>query len=297
MHYWLILGSAIGFGLAPMLVQILLSAQFRPEVIALYRFAVPLLLVLPNLRGMMAQPGEWLRTGLVGAFAAIGMVSYFALFQIMPPSTLILIYYTYPMFAILIGCLFFGTPPTRNRFITAALILLAVVMTLDGASLTGVTPWTLAASFLAPVGFAILLNYFSSPVKSLPTRQRMAASLLGHMVVLIPLVIWLQPAKLLPQIATEWLWLGALGFFSAAIPQFLFARGCLRAGMESTTLIGSTEIVFAMLFGTLLFGTTLTHTEILAAILIVLSSLVRLEQTPQNAKETSKPKTTSVDPT
>lgn len=282
MHQLLILGSAIGFGLAPTLVQILLQQEFGAETIALYRFGVPFIIFIPSLLSLRHNLDEALRTLLIGAISAIGMVVYYALFDLLPATTLILIYYTYPLFAIVIGCLFFAVPATRNRFITAALIVVSVLMTLDNPSVsTGIKWWLWLLAFIPPLSFALLLNYFSNPVKPLTSSGRMSASLLGHMLVLIPLIVFLQPDKILPTVSGNWLWIAALGMLSAAIPQYLFARGSVQVGLESTTSIGSTEVIFAMAFSALFFGEELTRTEYLAGILMVMASLICLEPIPE----------------
>jgi drug/metabolite transporter (DMT)-like permease len=277
MHSWLILGSAVGFGLTPTLVQALLQQQFSAETIALFRFGVPFLLFLPALTQCRHCVVESLRTALVGAISAIGMLVYYRLFNQMPATTLILVYYTYPLFAILIGCLFFNIPATRNRFIAAAMIAIAVMTTLDSPNVAEVMWWQWIASFAPPISFAFLLNYFSNPVAPLTSSARMSAALLGHMLILIPLIYWLQPDKLLPTVPTEIMWIVALGLLSCAIPQYLFARGSVKAGLESTTMIGSSEVIFAMAFTVIFLDHELSRSEYLAAILIVMSSLIRNE--------------------
>ena len=277
MHSLLILGSAVGFGLAPTLVQVLMQQQFSAETIALFRFGVPFILFLPALIQCRHHVAESFRTALVGAISAIGMVVYYRLFNQMPATTLILVYYTYPLFAILIGCLFFNIPATRNRFIAAAMIAKAVFTTLDSPNVADVMWWQWIAAFAPPISFAILLNYFSNPVTPLTSSARMSSALLGHMLILIPLIYWLQPDKILPTIPTDIIWIVALGLLSCAIPQYLFARGSVKAGLESTTMIGSTEVIFAMAFTVVFLDHELSRSEYLAAILIVMSSLIRLE--------------------
>lgn len=96
--------------------------------------------------------------------------------------------------------------------------------------------------------FALLINYFAHPVKEIKTGERMCAMLLGHLVILIPLTFWQVPEIVITQSNEQWGLILALGFFAAALPLFLFAKGTALAGMAHSTMISTCEIVFAMLF-------------------------------------------------
>ncbi|MDP5254991.1 MULTISPECIES: DMT family transporter [unclassified Vibrio] len=273
-----ILGSAIGFGLTPSLIQILLQQNYSAEVLAFFRFGLPALLCLPWLLSNQYKVAELLRTLLVGALSGIGMLCYYALFYYVPASTLILCYYSYPLFSMLIAYLAFGSSLTRNRLICSFLILVAMYISLNAEPFSSLDYWQWVAVWLPPISFAILINYFSNPVEPMKPKVRMAASLTGNVIVLLPFIVWLQPIKMLPTSGHEWLWVILLAGLSAAVPQYLFAKGSQSAGQEQTTLIGSSEIVFAMVFSHYFLNTPLTKNSILAALIIIAASLIRLEK-------------------
>ncbi len=273
----LILISAVGFGLSPMLAQLLLQQGLTPEAVALFRFLIPTLIILHCLRSRECLSAEYLRTVLIGAVAGCGMLAYFYCFVLLPATTVILIYYSYPLFAMLIGWFAFRQPMTRNRLIAAAMIMLAVMLMLEPAEAAGLSFWSVMLAFAAPVAFALLLNYFARPVEAIAPRSRMSGSLLGHMLILVPAYLISDQPFLLPESDSVLLLILAIGILAAALPQYLFARGCMSASMERIATFSSTEVVFALLFSALFLGTEIGRIEMIASGLILMAGFIRLE--------------------
>ena len=279
----MMVGAAIGFGSGPVLSQLLLLQEFSPETIALYRFAIPALLVLPWLASFRSYPAEYLRCIALGIFSALGMLAFLYSFSWLPATTVILTYYTYPLFAMLIGWAFFGHILTRNRLIAGALIMLAVAI-MQKPEAAGHLSWqALLLCFMAPVSYALLINYVARPVQVLKVSERMSAMLAGHLIILVPLSFWQLPVIFIPQ-SSEQLWLIlALGILSAALPQYLFARGTALTGMERSVMISTCEVVFALIFAAVLLQQDVSRLEVIASVLILVSGLIRPEPDQQNS--------------
>lgn len=270
-------GAAMGFALSPMLAQMLLQQGISPEVIALYRFAISALLVLPYIRVFREHFRESMRTFALGMIGACGMLAFLCSFTWLSATTVILTYYTYPLFALAFGWGLFGQALTRNRLIAAALILLAVLLMQGPLNGNDLPLWMICIGFVAPASYALLINYIANPVQPLKTEERMMTCLTGHLAVLVPLTLWQSPQIILPQSDVQ-LWLVlAIGILASAIPQYLFARGALLAGMERTTMISTSEIVFALLFSMVLLNSEVSRLELIASALILISGLIRLE--------------------
>lgn len=278
----MLLGAAIGFGLGPMLAQLLLLQGFTPEVIALFRFAIPLLIMLPFLRNFSWTDPEYQRTMAVGSLMGCGMLAHLYSFSWLPASTVIQIYYTYSLFAIGLGWALFRQPATQNRLISAGLIVIAVYLMLDPSSFEEQPLWALPLSFLAPVSYALLLNYFAKPKSPLLSSQRMGACAIGHLIVLLPIIVWQMPVQIMPATTEQATLVIALGLLAATLPQYLFARGSLTTGVERLTTIGSMEIIFALLFGVLFMSHEVGRLDITAVGLIILAGLIRLEPHKEN---------------
>ncbi|OEE59228.1 hypothetical protein A1OK_14390 [Enterovibrio norvegicus FF-454] len=276
----MMIGTAIGFGLNPLLSQLLFQQGFSPEVVALFRFGIPMLFVLPYLGAMKHNRSEYLRSMAVGACSGVGMLAFLESLHWVSPTSVIMIYYTYPLFAMLLGWLCFGQAITRNRMIAAGIIGLAVSLMQGSFGASNASVGQVLLCFVAPASYALVINYFSRPVRPLKVGERMSAAMAGHMIVIVPLVGMIQPTIVLPVTAEQsWLILG-LGVFSAAIPQYLFVRGSLLIGGEKATMISTFEIVFALLFSVMLLGQSISYLELVACSLIVIAGLIRFEPEP-----------------
>ncbi len=273
-----ILASALGFGLTPSLIQLLLPLGFNPQVLAIIRFGIPCLMFMPFLFYRQQNFAETWRTLAIGAISGLGMLCYYQLFTRVPAAILILCYYTYPLFTIAIGYVAFGVVLTRNRLVAASLITIAIALTIQGDQETSLIGWQWVLVWFPPLSFALLINYFSRPIAPMPINSRMAASLFGTLTALIPVGVLLPIEKFLPSAPTEWLWILALGILSAGLPQYFFMKGSQTSDLESTTMISSLEVVFAMGLAYLLLQQPITQSALFSALLIVMASLIRFEE-------------------
>lgn len=277
---WLIIASACGFGLNPMLAQLLYGLGFDFQVVTLYRFLIPAVLLLPMLRIKSVELGEAGRMFAFGVANALAMLAYFNAIQTIEPAQAIFVYYTYPIFSLLVGWLVWGKKPRRNGVVAGALILLAASMVLAPGQLPAEHYWVLASTFFAPLVVASLIQYLAKPKQSLAVTQRINMSLLGHMLVLLPVVIWHGPEQWLPVTWQGGVWLIALAVFASTLPQYLMTLGVAKVGSDRTAIAGSAEMVVAMISGTLVFGNALNQAQITAMLLVVIAMSIRLEDSP-----------------
>jgi len=277
---WLIIASACGFGLNPMLAQLLYGLGFDSQVVTLYRFLIPALILLPMLRIKRVELGEAGRMFVFGLANALAMLAYFNAMQTIEPAQAIFVYYTYPIFSLLVGWLVWGKRPCRNGVAAGALILLAASMALSPDQLAAEHYWVLASTFLAPLVVASLIQYLAKPKQNLAVTQRINMSLLGHMLVLLPVAVLHGPEQWLPVTWQGGVWLIALAVFASTLPQYLMTLGVAKVGSDRTAIAGSAEMVVAMITGTLVFGHALNQAQITAMLLVVIAMSIRLEDSP-----------------
>jgi len=271
----MILLATTGFGMVPMLAQLMAQAGFSADAITLYRFLVPFLLFLPWFRPLGLDPMESMRTLLIGAFGGIGMVLFMRALSGTSATTVILLYYCYPFFSILLGALFFDQPMTRNSFSSALLILVAASLTFNPEVMSASDLPLILASLLAPISFALMIQYLARPVKTMKTNQRMVISLSGTLLMAVPLTMFSGPLSLSPEYSIGYAWIITIGVVSAALPQYLFARGAPLAGASSTASLSSLEVVIAMLMAALIMGQQPDRMQTTAAMLIIIAQLIR----------------------
>ena len=108
----------------------------------------------------------------------------------------------------------------------------------------------------------------------------MVLSLSGTLLVVIPLTLLSGPVNLLPLHSSGYVWILAIGLLSAALPQYLFARGAPLAGASSTASLSSLEVVVAMLMAVLILGQQPDRLQITAAMLIIIAQLIRQDLVP-----------------
>ena len=281
----MILAATSGFGMVPILAQLMMQAGFGADAITLCRVAIPLLLFLAwfNPRGFDRM--EAVRTLLLGIFGGIGMVLFMRALAETSASTVILLYYCYPFFSILLGNLLFRQRMTRNSLSSALLILVAVSLTLNPESIDADQLPLVLGSLLAPLSFALMIQYFANPVKAMQPAQRMITSTTGTLIVVLPLVLATGSVNMLPQQPENYFWILVIGIISAALPQYLFVQGAPRAGAGVTASLTSLEVVVAMMLGVLVLGQTLNQMQITAAILIVIAQLIRQDVISPKSRE------------
>lgn len=271
----MVLMAAIGFGFNPLFAQILFAQGMSAEMVTLYRFILPGVLLsfyLPTPASLWPEVSRML---MIGVANGIGIFAYFYALQTLASATAILIYYTYPFFSLLIGVLIFKRRLNTNAVLSAALVLIAASLVIDPNALSMNSKWALLGCFLAPMIFAFQIQYLAKPIQNLTAPRRMAWGTMGHLIVLLPLAIYSEPQMILPDQVSGWWALIGLAFLAAAIPQYLFVMGAIKTKPEIIAVFGSAELVVAMLSCALLLDQTLTRLDITAMLLVMIALGIR----------------------
>ncbi len=287
----LIFAAAAGFGLNPLFARLLFAEGIGAEAASLYRFALPLLLTLPFLRVGHDERPEAARMVLLGIANAFGILGFFHALETIPAATAILIYYTYPAFNVAVGWLFFGRRPTREALAAAALVVIAASLAVAPEAPTRGEAIAVAAAFIAPLVYAVMIQYLAAPARPMAPARRIAVSVLGHMLVLLPAAMLsgqnpLAPATLAALSTQGVVAILGLGLLAAALPQYLFLLGAPLAGPNRTAIAGAAELAVAIVTGALLMGETVNRLEVTAILLMLVALLLR-----QDGPEAASPKT------
>lgn len=272
---YLVLMAAFFYGLNPFFAQLLFKDGLGPEMVSLYRFILPVVFFAFFLRTPRQNWSEAGRTLLLGIGSGISIFAYFHALDTLPAATAILIYYTYPVFSVLIGWAVFSRAPSQNSLISAALVAIAASLTVRPEVIPADALLSVAGCFLAPLAVAMQVQYLSNPRKNLPTTNRMAWITIGHIVVLLPIALWMAPTQVLPVSTIGFLSVLGVAVLAAALPQVLFMVGAPRSCADKNALVGALELVVALLTGAILLGQQLGRLEVTAMVLIGLALFVK----------------------
>jgi threonine/homoserine efflux transporter RhtA len=103
----------------------------------------------------------------------------------------------------------------------------------------------------------------------------MAWMTIGHIIVLLPIALWISPTHILPVSAIGFISVLGIAVLAAAIPQILFMIGAPKSCANKNALTGSLELVVALLTGAVLLGNNLDRLEVTAMVLIVLALFIK----------------------
>ncbi len=254
--------GAVEFGALP-------TAAVRVAIAA--AFLLPLVL----LRGLGPQlVRNWRHVFLIGMFnSGIPFACFaFALLSITTGLSAIL-NATVPMFGALVAWLWLKDKPAGSRILGLVVGFAGVAMLAwDKASFkpdaSGIAPgWAVLACLLACVCYALSASYAKRYLTGLPPLVTAAGSQIGATLGLALPAWWLWPARMPGSGA--WLALLAVGVLCTGIAYILYFRLIETAGPARALAVTFVVPVFAVFYGAVLLGESVTLWMLLCAVVIV----------------------------
>ena len=254
--------GAVEFGALP-------TAAVRVTIAALF------LLPLVWLRGLLPElKTHWRKVFLVGLLnSGIPFACFaFALLSITTGLSSIL-NATVPMFGALIAWLWLRDKPDRSRMLGlligfAGVALLAWDKATFKPDASGIAPgWAVLACLLACVCYGISASYTKRYLTGMPPLVTAAGSQVGASLGLALPAVWFWPARMPGSHA--WLALLAVGVLCTGVAYIVFFRLIENAGPPRALSVTFVVPVFAVLYGVLLLGETVTPWMLLCAAIIV----------------------------
>ncbi|HYW58135.1 MAG TPA: DMT family transporter [Polaromonas sp.] len=251
--------------------------EFGPLPTAAVRVAIAAVFLLPlvMLRGLgPVLMTHWRRVFLVGLFnSGIPFACFsFALLSITTGLSAIL-NATVPMFGALVAWLWLKDRPTGSRVLGLVIGFAGVAMLAwDSATFkpdnSGVSPaWAVLACLLACVCYALSASYTKRYLTGLPPLVTAAGSQIGATLGLALPALWLWPARM-PG-GEAWLALLVVGVLCTGIAYILYFRLIEAAGPARALTVTFAVPVFAVLYGVVFLGETVTLWMLLCAVVIV----------------------------
>ena len=253
------------------------AIEFGPLPTAAVRVTIAALFLLPLvwLRGLLPElKTHWRKIFLVGMLnSGIPFACFaFALLSITTGLSSIL-NATVPMFGALIAWLWLKDKPNASRMLGlligfAGVALLAWDKATFKPDASGVAPgWAVLACLLACVCYGISASYTKRYLTGMPPLVTAAGSQIGASLGLALPAVWFWPAQMPGTHA--WLALLAVGVLCTGVAYIVFFRLIENAGPPRALSVTFVVPVFAVLYGVLLLGETVTPWMLLCAAIIV----------------------------
>ena len=253
------------------------AVEFGALPTAGVRVAIAALFLLPLVwrRGLLPElRRHWRRTFLIGLLnSGIPFACFsFALLSISTGLSSIL-NATVPMFGALIAWAWLKDRPTGWRIAGLAVGFAGVaLLAWDQAALKSGSPgmhaaWAVLACLLACLCYGISASYTKRHLSGLPPLVTAAGSQIGATLGLALPALWLWPARM-PG-ASAWLALLAVGVVCTGIAYIVFFRLIENAGPPRALSVTFVVPVFAVLYGVLFLGESVTPWMAGCAVVIV----------------------------
>ncbi|MGE0597110.1 MAG: DMT family transporter [Hyphomonadaceae bacterium] len=213
----------------------------------------------------------WRAHGLRGFVIAVCAVTFFWSLSILPLAEAVALSFIYPLLAPFVAWALLKERVRGSSLICAAIGFAGVVMAMQGAPAAGESPRHALGVTLVLVSAA----FFSIAMVLLRERaQKDGAPIVGLMTSLVPGVILIAPTLVIatPPSPPDWPYFVLMGVFAAAF-MYLMAQAYSRAEAQQLAPIHYTELLWATVFGFVIFHETPRPEIYAGAALIIAASL------------------------
>ena len=271
-----LVGAALAFSLMTVCVKHL-GGRLPVAEVVLIRSLISLVITLTMLSRLGVAPwgqqkGLLLVRGMLGTGA---LLMFFQAISTLPLAAATLLQYTYPTLTTLSAWALLGEP-IRKRISLAVLlglfgVLLVVQPEWAGQSMAGLPP--LAA--MIGLGGALLTALAYVSVRQLSVREHPLVIVFYFPLVSVPATLpflmnqWVMPT------GSDWMWLLGVGLLTQ-LGQVWLTEGLAALPAARATSINYVQVVFATLWGVLIFAEPVTVTVIVGAICVLGATLISL---------------------
>jgi drug/metabolite transporter (DMT)-like permease len=275
----LVVLGAVAFGFRPLFARLAFGGGLSPELAGLLMLGPTALACLPaTLRSLVKEPApgsqRLVAWALVaGVFLAAGNLAYLHALRMLTVATTTLIYFSYPLFVVLLGWLLIDARVSPRTMAAVALIALGCVLILSPGNWSAADLPAIATCFLAPVSYAALLLLLWRKLTPLPLLARLGWLSLGATLVLLPAS---GPELAAMGDLERGGWIGAFGLvvICGFLPQILTTVGVPMAGPERAAIGGVMELVTSLTLGWLMLREEPSGLEIMGAAAILSAVLL-----------------------
>lgn len=280
----LAVASAIAFALSNTSVSLAFHGGSNPLTLAAVRFVLPVLVLVTwlTVQGrpvLLPRRDGWIAVAL-GALTAIYTWALLSAIGTIPLALAILIFYLFPLVAIVILSLF-GWERLDWKTIVAIIVAFIGLAFALNPSATGLNIQGILLGFVASLGLGTVVAVSGRVLRSSDSRP-VTLYLATVAAILLIAVCALQGDFVFPNTTRGWVGFAAAALFYAfAMIAFFIAISMI--GPARSSILSYAEPVVASGLGVVLIGETLTYSQIGGIVLVVgaLVGATLLKQAPQ----------------
>ncbi|KRL57542.1 membrane protein [Lentilactobacillus parakefiri DSM 10551] len=249
--------------------SLLLCATF---LIAFLVFSLGRCLLNPSNRRVPDHKLKWL---VVISGSSMGFTNTFYLLSLayVPVAIAAVMMMQSVWLSIAISCLVHRKGPTVTQVISVITILLGTILATGLFPLSQSISWKgMGLSFLSALAYALTIQFTGNVGANLHPLTK--AQLMSGGALIVILVIWLPTILPVHHLATGLAWGGITSFFAMLLPLTCFSFFMPQLPLGIGPIISSLELPASVVFAFILLGETVTFTQIIGVILIVLAVVV-----------------------
>ncbi len=271
---FIIILTAICFGLVPWFARELLDHGIASSAVAFYRYFLTALMFFSVLRFTGPLAKECLWAVVSGACVGLGWIAYVEALKIVPISSASVIYMTYPLFTLLASWVLIRNIPNLQSLAGGLLILIAAIIAFTPEGMSDAEHQALLVAFLAPIAFGLSISVLTDKLHNLSPLQRLTGFTTGASLGLLPLILNLEYAQVVPDDPALWKYIIGLALLTALVPQYLYSTLAPMVGPARSAMAGSVELPTMFIIGFMVFGESIGLVQVLSGLLVMTAIVI-----------------------
>lgn len=275
----LVVGAAMCFGIAPIVVKIAYSVQltgweFASLQLMFSSVILGSLYVIRHNKGLERTPSrqKLIKLVLLGTVGTLGGVVFYNLgLEYLEASVGIVLFYTYPVFTTLGASIFFKEKLKLKHYLCLALTLAGIFLTIDfwNIKFEEISFKGIFLMFSSALCYAFFTLYGE---KNLADSSPVEITTFTQLTAFLTLCIIKPPVFLFQGISFDALFLGLImALFTSVLSYWLFLKGIAIIGASKASIISTAEIPFAIVLAMIILSEKLTLYKFIGATLIICS--------------------------
>lgn len=269
--------SGLCFGLVGYFGLSLMDTNVSVSNMQFWRFLISMLVMLfilmPQYKTFDDNAVEVLKAFFSGVFfysTSTGI--YFSASKYIGTGLAVVIFFTFPVFVMLLNWLLYRTKIDKIYYLSVILIILGMVHLVDLNDLK----LDMIGIGLAVLGAMIYACYIVSS-KRIKVSSMVSTLMISLGCSVACLIFSLYDESFfIPSTSFQWIHILGFGILSTALPILLLLQGLKKISAEKASILSVMEPVFVVIFGIILLDETITTTQMIGVVTILSGAIITL---------------------